>query len=1737
MLRFMLSLFFLILPSFIVQASFELEELANDATAYFTSLRVNVPPQSTSIQRETAFKQARAALAQKDAAKAITACESAVALGVNNTMIWLTLSEAWTTAPKLNRERALHAGYLAYRVATKPEDRVAALWRLVEVLAELFNRPDQALQAALEIRAIIADNRTAASVVSGLEPRIEALRQRVGLTLKSVEVLSDEALPKVCLHFSDPLNQRKEIRFADFIRLQPVVQNAPEVRDETLCLTGLDHGTTYRVTVRQGLPGENGLTVKKDEIQSFRVPDRNPLVAFRGTGFILPRVGSEGVPVTTVNLDRVTVKVYRINDRNLVGAIRDGDNERRFTEQLSEYRAEEIADNHGELVWEGEMAVKNERNHEITTALSFHEVVADPNPGLYVVTAEPLDVSKDFHAYEKATQWLLVSDIGLSVFRGADGITAFARAFSTAKPLAGVEIALVARNNAELARATSDALGRARFPVGLTRGTGGKAPIAVMAYQGADFAMLDLTSAAFDLSDRGVGGRAAPGPMDAYLYTDRGVYRQGETVHLSVLLRDAKTVAVDNFPLTVKVLRPSGTEYYSGVLPVGPAGGFFLPLTLSKTAPLGAWQVQVFSDPKGQPVGQVGFQVDDFVPERLSLELTPATPWLESGKPFDLLVKGRFLYGPPAAGLNGTAELSLQVDPQPYPQYKGYRFGLAQETVTQKLEQLEFPITDAEGGSRVAAKLPPLPDTTQPLRAEFRVTLSEPGGRPARQSLTVPVRTQSYAIGIRPRFEGGAIPEGQDANFEIIAVAPDGAPLAKPDLAWELVEERTTYQWYFKEGRYNYQGVTRAIPRRSGKLTLSSLDKPATVALNGLEFGRYRLEVVDKATRVASSLRFSSGWQMNDAASDTPDKLEITADKPAYAMGETARVRLTPPFAGEVLLTVATDRLFDARVLSVPNSGATVEIPIDPAWGPGAYVTATVFRPPVKGRERQPVRAIGLTWLTIDPASRTLAVALTAPEVTRPRQALTVDLKVMPATGTAEEAWITLAAVDEGILQLTDFVSPDPGRHLFGKRMLGLDIRDDYGRLIDVLDGPFGALRQGGDASGAGLPVVPFTVVSLFHGPVKISATGSARVTLDIPDFNGQLRLMAVAWGQARVGSASARLIVRDPLVASATLPRFLAPGDDSRVTVSLHNVEAPAGRYTARLRGSNAVASENSELNFELTTGERRDAVVPIKGLGVGIGKIELSVMGPEGLAIEHSHKITVRPARPVETQFLSQPMPSGDTLRLSAAQLAGYVPGTGRIAATFSSGPPFDVAGIAQALDRYPHGCLEQTISRALPLLVVRDVETALGVKRKPDATLEGRIQQAITRVLDKQRYDGSFATWGSSGETHPWLTAYAVEFLTRARGKGHPVPEKPLQDALGWLRNHAVDGGREPGELTSRAYALHALALAGELSGGPARYFHDTYLDKLPTPLSKGQLGAALARLGDRERAQNAFAAATANLARDYWQMDYGSTTRDAAALAALMSEVDLLGDQLRKLLDRLPAASVTANATNTQEQAWLMLAANELMHGNAPLELTWSGGTRLKGDPVTLTPTPKQLAAEGVSITNVGKSNAWQALSLAGVPMEPRPAAREGLRIKRNFLDRQGQPINLDHVRQNDVFVVLLEGEASTKLDHQIVITHPLPAGWEIEKIGIAGGEGSDFPWLTDLTTTATVEGRDDRYVAAVDLSPSAQAFKLAYLVRAVTIGNYELPGAQVEDMYRPRFFARQATGRIVVYPVE
>ncbi len=1343
------------------------------------------------------------------------------------------------------------------------------------------------------------------------------------------------------------------------------------------------------------------------------------------------------------------------------------------------------------------MATAGHANETVTTLFPLRQAIAERKPGVFVLIAEDAtqarakdeDEQRDYRP--RAIQWVIESDIGLTSFLGADGLHVFARSLASAAPLADLAVSLVARDNEELAKATTDRDGQLRFDAGLLHGKGGAAAAALMAYgAGGDFTFQDVTRPAFDLSDRGVDGRAPPGPVDAFLYTDRGIYRAKETVHLVALLRDRLAAAMPQTPLTLVFDRPDGAVYRRVTLADQAIGAVHYPLALGEAVPHGHWKVEAFLDPKAPPVGRAEFEVEDFVPQLLKLTLASPAAQVAAGERVHIEAAARFLYGAPAADLDGEAEATIAPEPNPFPAYRGYRFGLAQEHFQEKVLPLEVKPTDAAGRTVVEGVLKDLPATSLPLKANIRVAIFEPGGRTTESTLSLPLRTRPLLLGIKPRFTGGRVQEESAAAFDIVALDGEGKPVARDALEYRLVREVTEYNWYFRNRFWGYERSTHDVPVVDGTLAAAA-DAPASFSRT-LPWGYYRLTVSDRDSGAVTSLRFSSGWT-GVLSEDRPDRAEVSADKESYRTGEVARLAIRPPSAGQALLVIASDRVLATRLLAVPAEGASVEVPVTADWGTGAYAVIAVYRPLADCKERAPVRSIGVASLAINPAPRTLAVELAAPEKMRPRQRLEVPVHVRGAEG--GKAFVSLAAVDEGILQLTKFRSPAPNDWYFGKRRLGVDIRDDYGRLIEA-KGTLGALRSGGDAAslgGRGLEVVPTRTVALFSGLVGLDAEGRATIALEVPDFNGELRLMAVAFEAQKLGAAESHVTVRDPVVSDVVLPRFLAPGDMSRLALDLHNVEGAAGAYRASFTAEGAVAFPAVALReVRLEPGQRQPLSLPLRAMAAGVGTIQLHLTGPD-LAVDRQWQIAVRPAQREIVRESVSALGPGTELTLDARLLDDFLPGSASLTLNVSSWRSFPLAGLLQSLDRYPFGCIEQTTSRAFPLLYFNDL--ALLGRVRQDRTVPARVQGAVDRVLDMQKPDGHFGMWSAwSYDADDWLGVYALDFLTQAKLKGYEVPATAIDRGHDWLRRVIANNNEPP---RSRAYAALVLARAGAAELASLRYLYDSLSKGNHAALVDVEFGAALTLGGDRARGHAAFAAIDrqpvlaqhVDFRHGYYRDDYyGSALRDWAALVATAAESGQTG-LVQRLFERYQWVDEDSGELTTQEKSWLLIAAHALAQRQEKLALAVNGAALERpADPLSLVPDAAAMAA-GYSLRNLGERAVWQTRSVHGIPKLPLAPEENGITLAREFFTLDGKPAALDAVRQNDRLIVTLSGTLADDRRHDVALLDLLPAGFEIESAVMVNDKGdSAYPWLGRLRKLRIVEARDDRFVASFSARP-------------------------------------------------
>ncbi len=913
----------------------------------------------------------------------------------------------------------------------------------------------------------------------------------VPLRFQRVSIDSSGDLPEACFQFSEALDPRAEAHYADYVAVAPAPTPSVRARGSDLCLAGLVYGTDYKVTLRQGLSAVSGARTERDETIDVTLADRPAVVALSGDGFILPRAKGKGLAVDTVNVSRVKIHVLRISERMLSNQIRFAGRRYDLTPVLksgtmNRYQLREWARNLMSVVWSGTMEVEPDHNRNVETAFPLADIIKPGEVGAYLVVAEDAvhamresffrpKASDEDETFEEegeneiAAHWVISTDIALTAATAADGLHLFARSLASADPLSGIKLSLLATGQDLLGEGMTDAGGHFVFAPGLMRGTRANAPSSIVAYGPAgDFAILDLHRAAFDLSDRGVSGRPAPGAIEAFLYTERGIYRPGQTVELMALLRDRVGKAIGDMPLTFVLRRPDGVEAKRFAMRAQPEGGFHRPVPLSLTAARGMWTLEAYIDPSGGAVGRVEFDVEDFVPQRLKVTLSTTTPVLRPGQPIGATVEGAFLYGAPAAGLAGEAELRITRDPAPVPAAKDYRFGLAEEKIEDQVQKLTMADADAQGRTKIEDVLEPPAKTTAPLKGILSAGLFDPGGRVVKDQIELPIRAQPLLIGIRPRFTEDRAPEEGDAQFDLRVFDDAGQPVARQNLEWRLIREQHAFDWLETGGSrwtFHYHVVDR--PVASGKIDVTETG-PAVLSQR-VEWGDYRLVVDDPATQVVTSVRFSAGWFVTAELAETPDKVGVTVDKASYAAGAIARVRVEPPFAGKAELTIAGDCVFETRAVTVPKDGATFDVKVSPDWGAGAYAILSLYRPLDQGRAHDPVRAIGVAWLGLDPNLHTLGVAIGTPEKMTPRQHIVVPLKLDGASR-GKPTYVTLAAVDEGILQLTRFHTPDPGDFFFGKRRLGLDIRDDYGRLLDN-GAAVGPIREGGD-TGLGGPVI-----------------------------------------------------------------------------------------------------------------------------------------------------------------------------------------------------------------------------------------------------------------------------------------------------------------------------------------------------------------------------------------------------------------------------------------------------------------------------------------------------------------------------------------------------------------------------------------------------------------------------------------------------------------------------------------
>lgn len=1493
-------------------------------------------------------------------------------------------------------------------------------------------------------------------------------------------------------------------------------------RNRVLLSGAMEPGRSYGLTVGAGLPAKDGAVLREAWTSTVAFGDLEPSIAFRDQGLFLPAAGPGNVALETMNVDRFELTVDRVYRNNLFFFFQN--NGRGYFRGWSNHRGG-MPPAFGDRIVEATRTVAGRRNLPVTTTLSIGELTADETPGLYRVF---LNRPGNWRAEQR---WLLVTGIGAVAKQGREDFLVWALDNRTLAPLRGARVTLLSHQNQVIGSGTTGSDGFWRLESGVDFGE--QRPWMVTVERKEDFTFLLLDEMRVDTAGLDTAGAVGPGDgYTAFIYGERDIYRPGETLHAAALVRDAGLRAAPSMPLLLRHVDPGGNELERRRLNLDDAGAAEVALDLPHFARTGHHSLELLAGET--PVGRYQFQVEEFVPDRIKVAVEAPPPAAEG--PLAGQVASSYLFGPPAAGLAVETRVRLADTTFTAPGWEDWSF--RNEDVEFDDREIFFEASTLDGEGRFAFRADIPPGLAVPSSLEARVTarVMEAGGRGVTALERVAVHPWPRYVGLHRIGEAYAAP-GEETVVEYAAVRPDGSPAAGGPLQlsfyidrWHTVLRRTPADTY----RYQSTRESELLERRE------VVGARGEARFTPSQYGSHRVVLTDPATGASASLTFyASGWGYAPWALESPGRVELDLDREEYRAGQTATVQVRAPFPGTLLLTVEGDSVLDTVVRRLDGNTASIPLPVRAAYRPNVYVTATLVRP---GGELEPGgagRAFGAVPLYVDRGANRLDLALEAPETVRSGSRLEVSLAAVPG------ATVTIAAVDEGILQLIDQPTPDPFGFFYRKLALGVLSFDSFAMMLP--DVPAETAATGGGAAGEGLAqhvrtegIQRVRPVTYWSGLVRADGRGMVRQTVTVPDFQGGLRLMAVAADGRRFGSVERLIRVRDPLVLTPTLPRSLSFGERLEVPVTLRNDTGSPGEFVVRLEAEGGARVDgDARRRVAVEDGRERTAWFTVTtGGDSGDARFTVTASG-NGEEARAEVGVPLRPDLPPVTLERAGAVEAAATA-IGLDQGGDLRPGT--VSRTLHVGalPLVQLSGKFASLLRYPYGCLEQVVSVGFPLVYLGDLARAL----EPDLLDpdEGRpdpamlVRDAVRKAATNQVSGGGFSLWSSGRTYDPWISIYATHFLVEASAAGHPVDAGLLRRALDHLQRAVKgrgDGVPGAGELQRTAYGLYVLGRAGEPDPGSMDYLRERHAERL-TPESRAMLAAAYAATGSPD--------AVAELEAMIGEIDAAgrqtgknldSAVRNRALLLLALLDADPANRRIPELADRLARDARDRGLWTTQETSFALLALGRLTRQQAE-QPPWSGrvvqgGRTLaevsSGAPARVT----GIAGEGELVLEIDEGfapgAAFYSLLTRGVPTDDafRPGTA-GLEVERDFLDRGGARLDPADLVQGDLVVIRTRLRSVSGPLENVVLVNLLPSCLEVENPRLESTE--ILPWITETGQAPDhVDLRDDRILLFTGL-PANRWQTYHTLARAVSPGSFRLPPVHAEAMYDP---ALRATG--------
>ncbi len=1605
-------------------------------------------------------------------------------------------------------------------------------------------------------------------------------------TLLDVRAVNEDG-QYVSVLFSDPISITQELDGLITISGQENITHAINGSEVKLFPSQELEGD-YTVNVANGIQNTFGASLSQSLVSNISFDTRKPSVRMEGKGNILPHEGKMTLPFSAVNLNAVDVSIIKVYENNIPQFLQNndygGDNNlrqvaapvvqqtirldddktldlhkrQRFALDIDKYLKAEpgaiyrvvIGFRPGYSLYDCSDSTRGKSeddeppyNYEDPTAPDDQEAFWSRYDNYYPYgynwRLRDNPCHQSYYNKEKfAFRNIIASNIGIIAQRSSDNeLTVVATDMITAKPMEGAEVKVLDYQQQVVGKGTTDNDGFVKLPVN-------HKPFLVIVAKGNEKGYLKVDDgSSLALSRFDIAGEEVQNGIKGFIFGERGVWRPGDSLFINFIEKDQNNKLPEGHPIEFELYGPTG-QLYTKMVQQNNTGGFNVFRTATNSnAPTGNWRAKVHV---GGATFEKTIKIETVMPNRLTINLDfGSDTLLGKNRNNEAVLKADWLFGAPASNLDATVDLSLSAGRSTFAKYSGFTFtnpvaNVPSQTVTVFKGKL-----NEEGKANIKAGISVAEEAPGMMRANLLMKVFEPGGAFSIKTMSLPYSPYTSYAGIRlPEGDKtwGFLTTGTSHTAQIVDVNPNGVQL-EGNQTMEISFYKIQWRWWWDRSSEEFSNFTQDKYNKLISheiITLNNGKGQWNFKVPRNAWGRYLVLVKDQQSghTTGSTMYIDDpGWQSRDNTDDptAASMLSFTSDKPSYNAGENITLTVPTSEGGRGLISVSSgSKVLKSWWFETKIGQTQVQFKAEKNWAPNIYAQVSLLQPYGQTTNDLPMRMYGVIPIRIDNKETILSPVIEMASVIRPEQRTSITV----SEKNHKEMWYTIAIVDEGLLDLTNFKIPNPHNYFFAREALSVKTWD----IFDYVIGAHGfnierILTIGGDQEGTG-PVHQkqanrFKPVVKFLGPFKLEKGKTDKRSFELPQYAGAVRVMVVAAGENAYGSADKMVQVKKPLMMLATLPRVLSPGEKTKIPVTVFATESNIKSANVQLQTNPSFEIEGTSaqtVRFE-KPGEQTIFYNVIEKEQTGIGKIRLIASAGNEKA-DYETEMDIRNANPYVTSVVSATINSGQSEPLHIKPIGN----NSNTVVEISAAPPIDLQRHLDYLIDYPHGCAEQITSKAFAQLFLGNL---ISLTDKQKASVDQNIKDAISTLKNFQSPDGGFAYWPGDRQSDEWATNYAGHFLLKATEAGYFVPTGMLQQWKSFERSKANSWAPSTTQFyvadLIQAYRLFVLALSKSPEIGAMNRLREF---KYIAPEAKWRLAAAYQLAGQSNAANALISGLDFNFTKTQkLNYTYGSSLRDEAMVLETLTIMDKRS-MAENLLNKVAAQLSQDSWYSTQTTAYALLAISEFVgRNNSGNKIQASVRINGKETPVTsdkyLVTVPVQSNSGSLSVINKGSGVLFvkaitkgQPLTGESVQLASNPSL---LRMKVEYITQNKKPVDISRLMQGSDFIIKVSvtNPGNRGLYRRMALTQIVPSGWEIlnTRLFDAGGMNSSPMQYRDI--------RDDRVYTYFDLNPGET--KVFYLnITAAYAGRYYLPAIICNEMYDKEIQASENGRWVTVY---